>query len=207
MVLNEVLANSDVTPDSVELLNTTDTEINIGGWYLSDAAGDLMKYQIPAGTLLAAGETIVFDETDFNPTPLNPGEGDFALSGNGDDVYLVIANASGGVQSIVDDIHFGDTRNDQALGRIPSGTGRLAPLGRSSLGCENGTHQLAELVISEVNYNPGEPSAAALAISPELTSGDLEFIEVHNPTLATICLLYTSPSPRDATLSRMPSSA
>ena len=28
-----------------------------------------------------------------------------------------------------------------------------------------------------------------------------------NPTLAPICLLYTSPSPRDATLSRMPSSA
>ena len=28
-----------------------------------------------------------------------------------------------------------------------------------------------------------------------------------NPTLRNICLLYTSPSPRDATLSRMPSSA
>ena len=28
-----------------------------------------------------------------------------------------------------------------------------------------------------------------------------------NITLAGVCLLYTSPSPRDATLSRMPSSA
>ena len=28
-----------------------------------------------------------------------------------------------------------------------------------------------------------------------------------SPTRASICLLYTSPSPRDATLSRMPSSA
>ena len=29
----------------------------------------------------------------------------------------------------------------------------------------------------------------------------------HNPMITTTCLLYTSPSPRDATLSRMPSSA
>ena len=29
----------------------------------------------------------------------------------------------------------------------------------------------------------------------------------HNPALADICLLYTSPSPRDRTRSRMPSSA
>mgnify|MGYP003308785346 CR=1 FL=1 len=32
-------------------------------------------------------------------------------------------------------------------------------------------------------------------------------IEMDRRTLAYICLLYTSPSPRDATLSRMPSSA
>ena len=29
----------------------------------------------------------------------------------------------------------------------------------------------------------------------------------HYPTFSVACLLYTSPSPRDATLSRMPSSA
>ena len=33
------------------------------------------------------------------------------------------------------------------------------------------------------------------------------FVEVKNVTLFRDCLLYTSPSPRDATLSRMPSSA
>ena len=34
-----------------------------------------------------------------------------------------------------------------------------------------------------------------------------EVIEKSLPKLQLICLLYTSPSPRDATLSRMPSSA
>ena len=42
---------------------------------------------------------------------------------------------------------------------------------------------------------------------------DNSFVTFHNPAWASflkrkyVCLLYTSPSPRDATLSRMPSSA
>ena len=40
---------------------------------------------------------------------------------------------------------------------------------------------------------------AVLIASPDQTHGEL--------TLACICLLYTSPSPRDRTRSRMPSSA
>ena len=188
VVVNEVLANSDVVPDAIELLNVTDAEISIGGWYLSDAGGDLLKYQIPAGTLLAAGEAMVFDESHFNPTPLTPGARDFALSGSGDDVYVVIDDGLGNVRTIVDDVHFGSTRDDQSLGRIPDGLGRLAPLQRSTLGCTNVGHQIADLIISEVNYNPGEPTAAALAIAPDLTSGDLEFVEIHNPGLQDLDL-------------------
>ena len=37
--------------------------------------------------------------------------------------------------------------------------------------------------------------------------GDEFFNQLIHPILAYICLLYTSPSPRDATLSRIPSSA
>ena len=36
-------------------------------------------------------------------------------------------------------------------------------------------------------------------------SGEVEVVQL--PVLSSFCLLYTSPSPRDATLSRMPSSA
>ena len=39
-------------------------------------------------------------------------------------------------------------------------------------------------------------------------TADLAFAQTHFPTSRiTICLLYTSPSPRDRSLSRMPSSA
>ena len=40
---------------------------------------------------------------------------------------------------------------------------------------------------------------------PRFTLGN--FFEIDNPDTSKGCLLYTSPSPRDATLSRMPSSA
>ena len=55
--------------------------------------------------------------------------------------------------------------------------------------------------------------ALTIAIYPVLdwpvidpVSGD-GLIEIFHQALLGICLLYTSPSPRDATLSRMPSSA
>ena len=53
--------------------------------------------------------------------------------------------------------------------------------------------------------NPGHPNNAVV---PSFV-GDNYYCESGNPTSTYIgdCLLYTSPSPRDATLSRMPSSA
>ena len=64
----------------------------------------------------------------------------------------------------------------------------------------NGTGQPRTLQSFE--GNPG--NAAHLTISPGTPSEPVELFEVHR---GSSCLLYTSPSPRDATLSRMPSSA
>ena len=41
----------------------------------------------------------------------------------------------------------------------------------------------------------------------QLITAHLDQVERFNPTLNAICLLYTSPSPRDVEESRMPSSA
>jgi len=38
------------------------------------------------------------------------------------------------------------------------------------------------VVITEVNYNPGEPTPATLGIDPTIVEDDLEFVEIHNPT-------------------------
>ena len=188
VVINEILAHTDppiTLSDSIELFNPTDTAIDIGGWFLSDAGGNLRKYEIPSGTMLAAGAYLVFDENDFNPIPENPGANDFALSGaNGDDVYLIVPDENDGVASFVDDVHFGASRNGEAFGRVPNGAGRLAPMSELTLGSDNSEPRIGPLVISEVNYQPGDPSAAALEADPEITPSDLEFVEIHNPTNA-----------------------
>lgn len=197
VLITEVLTRTDppaTASDSIELLNTTSQAIDIGGWYLSDTAGTLLKYEVPTGTTLGPGEYIVFDESHFNPTPLNPELNDFALSGvHGDDVWLVVpAHAGPDDESVVeffsDDVHFGAALNGVSLGRVEGAGDRLAPLSNTSLGCRNSHPSVGPLVISEINYAPDEPSTAALARFPELTSGDLEFVEIHNPTHAAVDL-------------------
>ena len=88
---------------------------------------------------------------------------------------------------------------------------------------------LVEVVSPEQNFFSGE-ATMVISRTPE---GEIGILAGHEPTVATLvpggltvdqdgtrqsyaisggvlqitCLLYTSPSPRDATLSRMPSSA
>ena len=186
VVINEVLTRTDDpagATDAIELLNTSTTAVDIGGWFLSDAGGNPLKFEIPAGTTLAASGYIVFDESDFNAAGAENG---FALdSSEGDEVILSIPNATGdGVASFVDAVEFGAAKDGVTFGRVPNGSGRLAPLATPSLGGANGGADFGPLVITELNYNPGTPSASALAIDPSLDAGDLEFVEIHNSSAA-----------------------
>ena len=70
---------------------------------------------------------------------------------------------------------------------------------------------LVEVHLNEAKFLPGELSI--LSSSEEITDLSLEGTQLGEEDLTSLaqlpklCLLYTSPSPRDATLSRMPSSA
>jgi len=178
VVINELLANSDGNQtDSIELFNPTSEAIDVGGYFLSDDSDDLLQYQIPAGTIIGAGGYLAFDESDFNAT----GDG-FALSGTaGDEVFLSRA-VEGVFVGLQDSVEFGATFSGESLGRLSDGSGRLTRLASTSFGSANGEAEVGPLVISEINYHPAEPSAAALAIDPTLTDNDLEFIEIANPT-------------------------
>ena len=183
VVINEVIANPDkrvVLFDSVELHNTTDRPIDIGGWYLSDSANRLLKYRIPANVVIPAGGYLVFSENDFNPSPDDPGPDDFAFGSSGDDVWLVIPPADGEVLWFVDDVHFGATPSGESMGRVPDGFGRLVPLVETTFGTPNANPRFGPVVISELNYAPSQPAAADLAIDPTLTAADLEFLELSN---------------------------
>ena len=60
---------------------------------------------------------------------------------------------------------------------------------------------------SQIETKAQDVSLSGMALSlsaPVIDNG--AFVELHSESLGT-CLLYTSPSPRDRSLSRMPSSA
>ena len=66
ILINEILAHTDVPEsDSIELFNPTDSDIDISGWYLSDSGDEPQKYQIPAGTVLEAGDYLSFQRRRF----------------------------------------------------------------------------------------------------------------------------------------------
>ena len=188
IVISEVMAHTDAPYlDSIELHNPTSDRIDISGWFLSDSGRDLRKFRIPDGTVLAAGDSLVFDERDFNPNPLDPSAVDFALSGAlGDDVWLTILDEFGAVREFVDDVHFGPSEVGQALGLTENSQGRLIPTTRATLGCGQGNALVSDNVISEIHANPGPPSADALEAEPSLDANDLEFIEIAGPSVSTL---------------------
>ena len=103
-------------------------------------------------------------------------------------MWLVVADDQGRVLRFVDDVRFGASANGESFGRAPNGTGSLAPMMQLTLGAMNSAVRVGPVLISEVAYRPGMPSAAALIVEPALTENDLEFIEIYNPTSQVVLL-------------------
>lgn len=179
VIINEVLANPHGTnPDAVELYNAGNSEIDLSGWLLSDSGDEVFKYKIANGVRLAPGEFLVLDESDFNSSGVD--SRDFALGANGDDLWLVTANASGRPVSFADVASFDGSLTGVSLGRVPSGSTEheLFPLAARSFGDTNGSHRSGELVITEINYHP--------ATVPGVNADELEYIELFNRSNKTI---------------------
>jgi hypothetical protein len=183
VIVNEVLAHTDPPlSDSIELYNTTGQAVNIGGWWISDSGGSLLKYRVPAGTIIPAGGYRVFNESQFNAGGGN-GANDFSLSAAGDDVWLLSSAPSGRPLRFADRVEFVAQLTGVSLGRIPSGDTEadLFPLLSRSLGAANGPHLPGEVIISEVNYHP-----AAAPAGSSLTEAQLEFVELYNRSGVTL---------------------
>ena len=183
VVINELFANGDSDEiDAIELKNNTSSQIDIGGWYISNSSEDFLKFRIPDETTIQPGSYVVFDESDFNPQPDEPETSHFTLDGKrGDSVWLT-RNDGGANFDFIDHVHVPAQRLSESWGRIPDGFGRIAPLAARSLGESNQNPKLPQLMVSEFNYNPASPSAAALEVYGGLTASDLSFVEIYNPS-------------------------
>ena len=130
VVINELLANSE-TPwvDQLELLNVSDETVDVTSWYLSDSAGDLLKFQITGDeTQIPPGGFLVFDQRQMG----------FGFKGQQpDDAWLIAADPTGRPLRFADQVVFDASPQNVSLGRWPDGQGPLLPMTRLTFGQRN----------------------------------------------------------------------
>ncbi|UCF16178.1 MAG: lamin tail domain-containing protein, partial [Phycisphaerales bacterium] len=180
VVINEIMARPhDNASDWIELYNTTDTAIDIGGWYLSDSTGNPAKYRIASGTALGPNEYLVFQQ-DLNFGNVNDlgCHVPFALSASGERVYIS-SGQNGELTGYRSSEDFGASETGISFGRYyDSSTDNynFVAMARPTPGAANSEPKVGPIVISEIMYNPDWP-----ADSP-YTDEQYEYIELHNIT-------------------------
>lgn len=76
--------------DWIELHNPTDTPINLSGWFLTDNANNLTKWQFPNTNIAANGYLVLFASNKDRAVPGQPLHTSFALSADGEYLGLVL---------------------------------------------------------------------------------------------------------------------
>ncbi|MBN1676817.1 MAG: lamin tail domain-containing protein [Kiritimatiellae bacterium] len=187
--ISEALTHTDPPEvDAIELFNAGTAPADIGGWWLSDSDSDYLKFQIPAGTVLGAGQYTVFREnTHFGTNALGPAKG-FALSSHGDEVYLSAWDGAGRLVYL-DGADFGAAENGVAFARhvkTTGGTDFTAQSVANTLGAANAYPRVGPVVVSEILYNPSDASGPDEALG--------EFVELQNVSAGAV-QLYDAANP------------
>lgn len=179
ILVTEALTRTENPPptDSVELFNPTASDVDIGGWFLSDDFYTPTKYQIPAGTIIAAGSYLVFTEAQFNA-----GGNGFAFGADGDDVYLFSGNTNGQLTGYFHGFDFGAADDGVTFGRVVSSEGKEHFVAQvtPTLGTNNAGPRVGPVVINEIMYHPPDSGADDIALD--------EFIELLNITSTNVAL-------------------
>ncbi len=161
VVINELLANSQGSgPDWIELHNTTDQPIDIGGWFLSDGANKPTKYEIAAGVSIPADGYVVFFENRHFNSQADPGcHEPFALSNDGETLCLHSGSA-GVLTGYSQQEKFDASEAGVSLGRYQKSTGtyNFVALSEPTPGAANAGPQVGPIVINEIMYHPDAPA-------------------------------------------------
>lgn len=123
LVINEFMADNETTvadqdgdyDDWVELYNNGSDDINLEGYYLSDAASEPDQWTFPDTTIIAGGYLIIWTDKDEEQEGLHAG---FKLSTSGESIVL-----SDNFLNLLDQIDFSQQKADTTTGRFENGTG------------------------------------------------------------------------------------
>jgi hypothetical protein len=175
VLINEALTHTDPPQlDSVELYNPNPTNVDIGGWYLTDQRTAPFKFQIPPGTLIQSNGFKIFTESDWNADLSSSNS--FRLDSHGEEIYLYSGDTNGNLTGFSDGFAFGAAQNGVSFGRYVISTGEVQYPAQAvnTLGGSNALPRVGPLVINEIHYHPA--------------SGGEEFIELKSITNGTLRL-------------------
>lgn len=154
LLINEVLASNDALlfdlngedDDWIELVNTTNTTIDLAGFYLSDDPLNLMAWAFPAGTTIPAnGYLLVWADKDTLQQGLHA---NFKISADGEYVYL-----SNGL-NVHDQISFGPQIANISYGRCPDAGLDFATILPTPLANNNCNIGIQEMEVLQVQVYP-----------------------------------------------------
>jgi len=188
IVINEVLAHSHLgASDWIELHNTTNRPIDIGGWFLSDDEQTLRKYEIEDPTVIEPGEYVVFYENAHFGNEFDSGVHElFGLNETGEAVYVSSGKGGELTEDYRDDEDFGASASGVAFGRyhkVSTDTFNFVAMSENTPGGPNAYPLVGPIVINEIMYNP--PSG----------NQDEEYIELYNISDSPVDLFDASGNP------------
>ncbi|MBN2473708.1 MAG: lamin tail domain-containing protein [Pirellulales bacterium] len=186
VVINEVLSSADPpSANVIELYNTTDAAICVGGWYLTDSVDSPRKFRIPDGTWIEPHQYHCCYEAQFNPTPAEPAPSHFALDPfRGGELLLIQADSqTNRLTQFADHVAFGGAAAGEPFGRWPNGQGELLPMDGRTPGDPNSGPRVGPVVIHEIMYHPKAQGSG-------IDQNALEYIEIFNPTDETVDLTH-----------------
>ena len=155
VLINEVLTHTDLPAvDAIELYNPNTSDVNIGGWFLSDDSNAPRKYRIAPGTMIGAQSYRVFTEADFNPTPGT--NNSFSLSSLGESVYIASGDASTNLTGYSHGFNFGAAENGVTFGRhlISTGEEHFVAQITNTLNAINSGPSIGPVVFKEIMFHP-----------------------------------------------------
>ena len=171
VLVNEALTHTDPPAvDAVELFNPSQEAADVSGWFLTDDFRAPRKFQLPQNTRIDPGGFLLVDEFQLRHSDASG----FALSSQGDAVYLFSADAAGNLTGWVHGFQFGASANGVSFGRHVDSVGRehFVADAKVTLKAANSGPLVDAVVIHEIHYQP-------LPLDPYDSATD-EFIELLN---------------------------
>jgi hypothetical protein len=167
IVINEVLTNTTADP-FIEFRNTTGSDIDISGWFLTNDPLNRTKYTIPSGVVPANGYLTLYQSSSFGSA--------FTLQAIGGELHLANSYGAGQLGGYRDGVDFGTADPEVTFGRYIKSTGGsdFTALTSATPNAANAAPIVGPIVINEVMYNAFNNAH--------------EYIEIKNITGGTVAL-------------------